>query len=129
VVDQNYIPFAARSSLVDILPLSCDIGDKGYVSRPLSEAPYGEGAQPVTELKRGMRDRLMPVTDKVMPRKRAIIESVMDRLKDISQIEHGRHGGVADCFVDLAAGLTAYTWRGKKPSLNIRLKERSQLVF
>lgn len=105
------------------------IGDKGYVSRPLFEALYDEGVQLVTKLKRGMRNRLMPFFDKIMLRKRAIIESVVDQLKNISQIEHTRHRSVANCFVNLLGGLIAYTWREKKPSLNIRLNEQLQLVF
>jgi hypothetical protein len=104
-------------------------GDKGYVSQPLFETLYDEGVQLVTKLKRGMKNRLMPFFDKVMLRKRAIIESVMDQLKNISQIEHSRHRSVANCFVNLVAGLVAYTWREKKPSLNIRIKEQLQLVF
>jgi hypothetical protein len=54
---------------------------------------------------------------------------VVDQLKNISQIEHSRHRSVANCFVNLLAGLVAYTWREKKPSLNIRVKEQLQLVF
>jgi hypothetical protein len=105
------------------------IGDKGYVSQPLFEALYDDGVQLVTKLKRGMRNRLMPLLDKIMLRKRAVIESVVDQLKNISQIEHTRHRSVANCFVNLVAGLVAYTWREKKPSLNIRIKEQLQLVF
>lgn len=104
-------------------------GDRGYVSGPLFEALYGKGVQLVTKLKRGMRSRLMPYFDKIMLRKRAIIESVVDQLKNISQIEHSRHRSVANCFVNLLAGLVAYTWREKKPSQNIRVKEQLQLVF
>lgn len=81
----------------------------------------------VTKLKRGMRNRLLPLFDQIMLRKRAIIESVMDQLKNISQIEHSRHRSVANCFVNLLAGLVAYTWREKKPSLNIRVKEQLRL--
>ena len=102
-------------------------GDKGYISGPLFEALYGEGVQLVTKLKRGMRNRLMPLFDKIMLRKRAIIESVTDQLKNISQIEHSRHRSVANCFVNLLAGLVAYTFREKKPSLNIRVKEQLRL--
>lgn len=83
----------------------------------------------MTKLKRGMKNRLTPLLDKIMLRKRAIIESVVDQLKNISQIEHSRHRSVANCFVNLVAGLVAYTWREKKPSLNIRLKEQLRLVF
>jgi len=104
-------------------------GDKGYVSQPLFETLYDEGLQLVTRLKTGMKNRLLPLLDKIMLRKRAIIESVNDQLKNISQIEHSRHRSVANCFVNLLGGLIAYTWREKKPSLNIRIKEQSQLVF
>lgn len=104
-------------------------GDKGYVSQPLFEALYDEGVQLVTRLKTRMKNRLMPFFDKLMLRKRAVIESVMDQLKNISQIEHSRHRSVANCFVNLLGGLIAYTWREKKPSLNIRIKEQLQLVF
>lgn len=76
-----------------------------------------------------MKNRLMPFMDKIMLRKRAIVESVTDQLKNISQIEHSRHRSVANCFVNLVAGLIAYTWREKKPSLNIRVTEQLQLVF
>ena len=105
------------------------IGDKGYVSGPLCETLYDEGVQLVTKLKRGMKNRLLPFFDKIMLRKRAIIESVIDQLKNISQIEHSRHRSVANCLVSLLAGLIAYTWREKKPSLNIRVTGQLQLIF
>jgi hypothetical protein len=91
-------------------------GDKGYVSQPLFETLYDEGVQLVTKLKRGMRNRLLPFFDRIMLRKRAIVESVMDQLKNISQVEHSRHRSVANCFVNLLGGLIAYTWREKKPA-------------
>lgn len=102
-------------------------GDKGYVSQPLFETLYDEQVQLVTKLKAKMKNRLTSIFDKLMLRKRAIIESVMDQLKNISQIEHTRHRSVANCFVNLVAGLIAYTFRDKKPSLNIRVKEQLQL--
>ena len=99
-------------------------GDKGYVSQPLFEMLYEDGLQLVTKLKVKMKNRLMLMFDKIMLRKRAIIESAMDQLKNISQIEHSRHRSVPNFFVNLIAGLVAYTYRGKKPSLNIRVKEQ-----
>jgi hypothetical protein len=102
-------------------------GDKGYISQPLFEALYEDGLQLVTRLKRNMKNRLASMFDKIMLRKRAIIESVVDQLRNISQIEHSRHRSVANCFVNLLAGLIAYTWREKRPSLNIRVKEQLQL--
>ena len=102
-------------------------GDKGYVSQPLFETLYDDGVQLVTRLKTRMKNRLVPMFDKIMLRKRAVIESVNDQLKNISQIEHSRHRIVANCFVNLLGGLIAYTWREKKPSLNIRVTERLRL--
>lgn len=102
-------------------------GDKGYISQPLFETLYGDGIQLVTRLKTNMKNRLASMFDKIMLRKRAIIESVVDQLKNISQIEHTRHRSTANCFVNLLAGLVAYTWREKKPSLNIRVKEQLRL--
>jgi DDE family transposase len=103
--------------------------DKGYISQTLFETLFEQDVQLVTKLREKMKNRLMLMFDKIMLRKRAIIESVTDQLKNISQIEHSRHRSVVNFFVNLVAGLVAYTFREKKPSLNIRIKERSQLVF
>lgn len=102
-------------------------GDKGYISQKLFESLFAKDVQLVTKLKRNMRNKLLPMFDKIMTRKRAIIESVNDQLKNISQIEHTRHRSVANFFVNLMAGLVAYTFREKKPSLNIRIKEQMHL--
>ena len=104
-------------------------GDKGYISQPLFETLFEQDVQLVTKLRTKMKNRLVSMFDKIMLRKRAIIESVMDQLKNISQIEHSRHRSVVNFFVNLVAGLVAYTWREMKPSLNIRFKEQLQLVF
>lgn len=95
-------------------------GDKGYVSQPLFEQLWDDGVQLITKLKKGMKERLLPVFDKLMLRKRGIVESVVDQLKNISQIEHTRHRSVYNFFVNLIAGLVAYTFREKKPSLHLR---------
>jgi len=102
-------------------------GDKGYISQPLFATLFAEQVQLVTKLKARMKNRLVSMFDKLMLRKRAIIESVIDQLKNISQIEHSRHRSVTNFFVNLLAGLVAYTYREKKPSLNIRIKEQLQL--
>ena len=105
-------------------------GDKGYISHVLFATLFDEGLQLVTRLKTTMKNRLLPMFDKIMLRKRAIIESVIDQLKNVSQIEHTRHRSVVNFFVNLIAGLIAYTWREKKPSLNIRVEEQlPALVF
>jgi hypothetical protein len=98
-------------------------GDRGYISGKLFEMLFGHGLQLVTKIKRNMRNRLMTLWDKAMLRKRAVIESVVDQLKNISQIEHTRHRSPINFVVNVLAGLVAYTWQEKKPSLNIVVKE------
>jgi hypothetical protein len=64
-----------------------------------------------------MKNRLMVLSDKLLLRRRAIIESVIDQLKNISQIEHSRHRSPVNCLVNLVCGLIAYCHQPKKPSL------------
>ncbi len=100
---------------------------KGYISQPLFEMLFAEDVQLVTKLEVKMKYRLVSTFDKLMLRKRAIIESVIDQLKNISQIEHSRHRSATNFFVNLIGGLIDYTYREKKPSLNIRVTDRLQL--
>ena len=98
-------------------------GDKGYISQPLSALLHAQGLRLVTRLKKNMKNRFLPLCDKLLLRKRALIETVNDQLKNISQVEHTRHRSLWNFLGNVAAGLIAYTWREKKPSLNIQLKE------
>ncbi len=102
-------------------------GDRGYISKVLFETLYGDGLALITMLRKNMKQRLLPLFDKVMLRKRALIESVNDQLKNISQIEHSRHRSVVGFMVNLVAGLIAYTYQAKKPSLNLSRVELADL--
>jgi transposase len=95
-------------------------GDRGYVSQKLALRLWQDlGIQLITKLKRNMKNRLMDLSDKLLLRRRAIIESVIDQLKNISQIEHSRHRSPVNCLVNLVCGLIAYCHQPKKPSLCI----------
>ena len=102
-------------------------GDKGYIWQQLFDLLFAQDLHLVTKIKTTMKNKLMPLFDKILVRKRALIESVSDQLKNISQIEHTRHRSPANFLVNILAGLIAYTFREKKPSLNIRVKERVEL--
>lgn len=95
------------------------VGDKGYISQSLFNLLYQRGLQLITKLRKNMKNKIMPLVDKMLLRKRAIVESVIDQLKNISQIEHSRHRSPVNFMVNLVAGLAAYTLQPKKPSLNI----------
>ncbi|WP_427910186.1 transposase [Piscirickettsia salmonis] len=80
----------------------------------------GSDAYVINKIRKNMKNRLMPIIDKILLRKRGIIESVFDQLKNISQIEHSRHRSVNNFMVNILAGLAAYCLQEKKPSLNIQ---------
>jgi transposase len=94
-------------------------GDKGYISKELYEQLLQTfGVQLVTKLRSNTKNQLpMTWSDRILLRKRAIVESVIDQLKNISQIEHSRHRSVGNFLVNLLCGLIAYAHQPKKPSL------------
>jgi Transposase DDE domain len=99
-------------------------GDMAYLSQPVFEQLMQQGIQLITKLKANMKNKLMLMTDKLLLRKRSIIETINDQLKNISQIEHSRHRSPLNFLVNLASGLIAYTHQPNKPSLNLSLFPR-----
>ena len=99
------------------------IGDRGYISQKLFDALFEKGLQLITKIKKNMKNKLMPLFDKLLLRKRAVIESVNDQLKNISQIEHSRHRSIHNFMVNLLSGIAAYALQPKKPSLNLCSKK------
>jgi Transposase DDE domain len=94
-------------------------GDRGYISRALHKALWGQGPTLITLMRRNMKPRLMRLWDRLMLRKRFLIETINDQLKNISQIEHSRHRSLTGFMVNLVGGLLAYTFQPKKPSLGL----------
>ena len=103
-------------------------GDKGYLSQPLREELRDMGIALITAIRRNMKPQLMPLYDKLMLKRRSIIETINDQLKHISQIEHSRHRSVNNFFVNLVAGLIAYCRRPNKPSVQLDPKEYRSLA-
>lgn len=94
--------------------------DKGYVSQKLAKQLLKTaGIQLMTKLKRNMKQRLMPLNDRLMLRKRSIVETIIDQLKNISQKDHSRHRSPVNCFVNVLGGLIAYCHQPKKPAIAI----------
>ena len=62
----------------------------------------------------------MSVADKIPQRKRVLIETINDELKNMAQVEHSRHRTFHNFFVNLMAGLAAYCFFPKKPSINLQ---------
>lgn len=95
-------------------------GDRGYISQALAEQLFTtQGIALITKLRKNMREQVLAATDKLLLRKRAIIESVNDQLTNICPIEHSRHRSPFNFVVHLLAGLVAYCHQPKKPSLHL----------
>lgn len=102
-------------------------GDKGYLSKELFDSLLDQGIQLVTKLRKGMKNKLMSFLDRLLLRKRGVIESVIDQLKNISQIEHSRHRSPVNFVVNLLSGLIAYTLQPKKPKIMLTPEEEAFL--
>ncbi len=96
------------------------IGDKGYISQALREEWWRTfQIELVTGVRSNMKAVPMSLMDKLLLRKRAIVETIIDQLKNVSQIEHTRHRSVVNFLVNLVCGLIAYCRQPKKPSLDL----------
>jgi hypothetical protein len=103
-------------------------GDRGYISKDLFAALWDQGTQLVTGTRRNMKNKLLPLMDKIMLRGRGIIETINDQLKNIEQIEHTRHRSPTNFGVNLISGLIAYQLQPKKPSLSFSSTEQQLLT-
>lgn len=94
--------------------------DRGYVCGKLARQLLQTwGIEFFAKPRRNMKNCLMRLSDKLLARKRSIIETIIDQLKNISQIEHSRHRSPVNFLVNLVCGLIAYSQQPKKPSLNL----------
>ena len=104
-------------------------GDKGYISKNLFQRLFVDGIQLITKLKSNMKGALMSVSDRLLLRKRAIIEAVNDELKNIAQVEHSRHRCFDNFIVNLLGAIATYCLFPKKPCINVQRTIDTQLVL
>jgi hypothetical protein len=92
-------------------------GDRGYISQELFTDLYSQGIQLITRVKKNMKNMLMPIMDKIMLLKRALIESVIGKLKFLNKLEHSRHRSVTNAFSHMISCLINYQLQDHKPSI------------
>ena len=92
-------------------------GDKGYIGKKLFEELFSSGLQLVAGIRANMKGRLLPLEDKIMLRKRSLIETVNDQFKNVCDIEHSRHRSPINFLVNVVSALVSYTWLPTKPSI------------
>ena len=103
--------------------------DKGYIGQTLFENLFINGIQLITKVKSNMKNSLMSVADKILLRKRALIETVNDELKNIAQIEHSRHRSFNNFIANSLSAIAAYCFFEKKPAIDVRFVKDGQLTL
>lgn len=102
--------------------------DKGYLSEKLTQILFMDGLHLITSIRNNMKNTLMELKDKIMLRKRSVIETVNDELKNICQIEHSRHRSFTNFITNLISGLIAYSFFAKKPAIKYNPVNAAQLA-
>lgn len=103
--------------------------DKGYIGKELMQMLFVDGLHLITSIKNNMKNSLMSMSDKILLRKRSVIETVNDELKNICQIEHSRHRCFSNFISNIVAGLIAYSFLPKKPSIKYQTIKTNQLAI
>lgn len=103
--------------------------DKGYISEKLTQLLFIDGIQLITGIRDNMKNCLLELKDKILLRKRSLIETINDELKNICQIEHSRHRSFENFISNLISGLIAYSFFPKKPSINFDTTITNQVVL
>ncbi len=103
--------------------------DKGYISKELSSLLFDQGLHLVTGIRNNMKNILMTMRDKILLRKRSVIETINDQLKNICQAEHSRHRSFGNFITNLVASLIAYSFQEKKPSIKFETQNTNQLAL
>jgi len=92
-------------------------GDAGYISKKLSQALIEEGILLITKIRKNMKNKLLPIKDKWLLKKRTIIETIFDVMKNIFDLWHTRHRSIDNAFNNAISCITAYQFLDAKPSI------------
>lgn len=103
--------------------------DKGYLSQELTNLLFIDGLHLITNIRNNMKNVLMEMKDKIMLRKRSVIETVNDELKNMCQVEHSRHRSFTNFITNLISGLIAYSFFPKKPAIKYQTIETDQIAL
>ncbi len=99
-------------------------GDKGYISKTLSDLLFANGIQHITQVRRNMKSKALSNEERLLLRKRSVIETVNDELKNICQVEHTRHRSVSGFLINIMGAIAAYSFFPKKPTIKWILKKQ-----
>lgn len=92
-------------------------GDKGYLGQELADKLQQHELRLITKVRKNMKKKMYSAFEKFFLKKRGIIETIIDQLKNLYHVEHSRHRSPINFLVNTLAALVAYAWRPNKPSL------------
>ncbi|MBP9829548.1 MAG: transposase, partial [Proteobacteria bacterium] len=72
-----------------------------------------------TGIKKNMQNKLMLLQEKILLRKRSIIETVNGVLKEDFQLSHTRHRSFINGFIHIFSTLVAYVFKSNKPAIKL----------
>lgn len=104
-------------------------GDKGYINKALADLLFDDGIQLITAVRRNMKQKALSNEEKLLLRKRSVIETVNDELKNICQIEHTRHRSIAGFILNIISAIAAYSFFPKKPSIKKDIEESNPALI
>ena len=104
-------------------------GDKGYISKELTNILFVDGLHLVTSIRNNMKNCLMELKDKILLRKRSVIETINDELKNMCQVEHSRHRSFGNFMTNILSGLIAYSFFPKKPAIKYDPVQSTQVAL
>ncbi|MDE3184873.1 MAG: IS982 family transposase [Bacteroidota bacterium] len=104
-------------------------GDKGYINKALADLLFDDGIQLITAVRRNMKQKALSNEEKLLLRKRSVIETVNDELKNICQVEHTRHRSIAGFILNIMSAIAAYSFFPKKPSIKKDIEETNPTLI
>lgn len=91
--------------------------DKGFLSSKAFDFLYAKGLKLITGVRANMKNKFVNMKEKLLHKKRGMIEAVNDILMTVCDIDHTRHRSPLNFMVNLLSGLVAYTFFDKVPSI------------
>lgn len=95
------------------------VADRGYISKEKTTQLAQQGLTFITRIKRNMKPKLFSTFEKFLLSQRCIVETVIEQLKFICQIDHTRHRSPFNFLTNLLSGLVAYVLKPRKPSIKL----------
>lgn len=104
--------------------------DRGYIKQTLFEDLFDRGIHFVHGLRVNMKNRLMSMWNKIMLRKRCIIECINDLIKNKANIVHSKHRSIHNFIMNICVALSAYSFFENKPeALPVYVEKSAQLIL